>query len=265
MKVLSYLTALLLTLPNLQAAQQTSAPAPSSSSQATTLLTQSAAALTGRGTLSDVTLSGTARRIAGSDDETGTGVVKALARAGSRIDLSLPSGTRSELRNISGAEPAGSWSGTNGVSHPISNHNLFTDPGWFPAFTLVSMLSAPNAVITYVGQESRDGQSVIHITAARQFPGRTASGASIMQHLSETQVLLGASTLLPVAIVFNTHPDNNALLDIPMEIRFSDYRSVNGAQIPFHVQEFINNSLALDLQFESVVLNSGITASSFSL
>ena len=87
----------------------------------------------------------------------------------------------------------------------------------------------------------------------------------MMQHLTQTEIYLDASTLLPAAVDLNIHPDNNALLDIPIEIRFSDYRPVNGAQIPFHIQQFINNSLALDLKFESAALNAGLSASSFTV
>ncbi len=241
------------------AAQQTTTSSP----QALLLLQQSLAALQGNTAISDVTLSGSARRIAGPDDETGTGTVKALSGTGTRIDLSLPSGTRSELRNTSGAPPVGSWSGPDAVWHPISNHNLFTDPGWFPAFTLSSLLSAPNVVITYVGPETHNGQSVIHVIASQQFPALSSDPASLMQHLTQTDIFLDPNTNLPVALAFNTHPDNNALLDLPVEIRFSDYRLVNGAQISYHVQKYLNNSLLVDFQAQSVILNSGLTAATF--
>src|SRR5260370_5998488 len=77
MKVLSILTALLLTIPS--SSQQASAQTPTSSTQATTLLRQSLAALTGSTALTDVTLTGSARRIAGSNDDTGTAVFKSIA------------------------------------------------------------------------------------------------------------------------------------------------------------------------------------------
>ena len=86
---------------------------------------------------------------------------------------------------------------------------------------------------------------------------------TLLQHLTQTEIFLDATTYLLVAIAFNTHPDNNALLDIPVEFRFSDYRPVSGAQIPFHVQKFLNNSLLLDLQFSSATLNSGLSATIF--
>jgi hypothetical protein len=265
MRILSLFAALILSFPNVAAPQQATTPASANSAQVTALLSQSAAALTGGVTLTDVTLSGTARRIAGSDDETGTVTVKALAGTGTRIDLSLPSGSRSEIRNTSSVPAVGSWSGPGGVSYPISNHNLFTDPGWFPAFTLASLLSAPNAVIAYVGPETRDGQSVIHLTASQQFSALSANAASLVQHLTQTEIFLDPNTNLPVAIAFNIHPDNNALLDIPIEIRFSDYRSVRGAQVPFHVQKLLKNSLVLDLQFQTATLNSGLSATAFTV
>jgi hypothetical protein len=241
-----------------KAGQSTQASVP----QATALLQSSLLALSGGRSITDVTLSGTAQRIAGSDDESGTAVLKALATGESRLDLTFPSGPRSEIRNFSGA-PAGSWSGPDGVSHAMAYHNLLTDPGWSPAFTIASLLSAKNAVITYVGPETGDGQSVIHISASQEFPALPGNGAMLMQHLTQTEVFLDPNTSLPVSIAFNTHADNNALLDIPVEIRFSDYRPVSGAQIPFRIQKYINNSLTLDVQFSSATLNSGLSASSF--
>ena len=86
-----------------------------------------------------------------------------------------------------------------------------------------------------------------------------------MQHLSEANIFLDPSSFLPLAITFNTHPDGNALLDIPIELRFSDYRAVSGIQVPYHVQKFLNNGLILDFHVQTVSLNSGLTASSFTV
>jgi hypothetical protein len=264
MKLLAAVAALVFSFPNLSAAHQLSPPAASSSSQATTLLTQSLASLTGRAALTDVTLSGTARRIAGSDDETGTGVLKALASGAGRMDLSLSSGQRSELCNLSAATPAGTWSGPDGVSHPIAYHNLMSEPAWFfPAFAIARRLSPSGYIITYVGHETHEGQAVEHISISQPSPFPTPHGAASFEHLTQIDFFLDSSTLLPAAISFNTHSDNNALLDIPVEVRFSDYRSVNGAQVPFHLQKYLNNTLILDFQAQTVTVNTGMAASTF--
>lgn len=238
---------------------------PASAPQATALLQQALTALSGGRPLTDVTLSGNAERIAGSDDESGTVVIEELTGTGSRIDLTLPSGNRSEIRNVSSAAHVGSWSGPDGVSHALSYHNLLTDPAWFPGFTIAALLSNQNAVIGYVGPETRNGQSVIHVSASQQFPAASGDTTTLMQHLTQTDIYLDSSTLLPAAFIFNTHPDNDASLDIPVEMDFSGYLAVNGAQIPFHVQKFINNGLALDLQFSNAVLNSGLPSTAFTV
>lgn len=217
------------------------------------------AALAGTSTTNDVTLTGTAQWIAGSTDETGTATYKAVANA-NRLDLSLSGGTRSEIRNNTANIPAGSWIGADGVSHAISQHNLFTDPGWFPLFALANINSSANTVLAYIGPETRDGVTVLHISAAQQ----TATSDVLLQHLSQIDLYLDPSTFLPVAITYKTHPDNNALVDIPIEIRYSSYRTFNGAQIPMRVQQFVNSVLALDLQFQNVNLNTGLTGTQIS-
>lgn len=244
-------------------ARQTTSP----SNQGTLALQKALAALAPSAAITDITLSGTARRIAGSDDESGTVVIKALAGTGSRIDLTLPSGPRSEIRNAASIPIVGSWSGPDGVSHATAYHNLLTDPGWAPAVAIASLLSAPNAVITYIGPETRNGQSVVHVSASQPFPANSGDPKTVtlMQHLTQTDLYLDATTSLPAAISFTAHADNNALLDVPVELDFSSYQAASGAQIPFHLQQFLNHSLALDLQFASATVNSGLGSSIFAV
>jgi hypothetical protein len=240
------------------AAQQ----APSvSSPQAIQLLQRALSALSTGAPLTDVTLVGSAHRIAGSDDETGTATLKAVPGA-SRIDLNLSSGPRTEIHNTSSGSPAGTWSGPDGVSHPIALHNLLTDPAWFfPAFHMSHGLASGYAA-TFVGPETRDGQAVEHVTISHSSV-ESLAGAPTMARLSQMDFFLDSATFLPAAVTFNIHPDNNALLDIPMEVRFSDYRSVNGVQVPFHIEKYLNNGLVLDLQFTTAAINTGLSASQF--
>jgi len=233
--------------------------------QGATLLQKAQAQLNGPRPIDDVTLTGTARCIAGSDDESGPIVLKALASGVSRLELNLPSGQRLEVRNTSGDSPMGSWSGHDGVSHEIAFHNLLSEPAWFfPAHAIARALSTPGYVINYVGHETRDSLAVEHISFSQNKAG-SSQAQSLIQHLTQVNLWLDSSTLLPFAMTFNIHPDNDAGLDIPIEVRFSDYRLVNGAQIPFHVQKFINNGLALDLQFDSAVINSGPPSTTFTI
>jgi hypothetical protein len=218
--------------------------------------------MAGTTAVNDVTLTGTAQRIAGSDDETGTVTYKAIAGS-SRLDLNLSKGTRTEIRVLGGDGPGGNWIGPDGVVHEIANHNLFSEPTWFPIFTLSNLISSANSVLTYIGPETKDGVSVIHIQSTQQQESNlSASIAVLLQHLSQMDMYLDASTLLPVALDYNTHPDNNAALDIPVEFRFSDYRQAGSLTLPFHVQHYLNGSLFVDVQFQSASVNTGLSSSS---
>jgi hypothetical protein len=252
---------------SLSLAAQQSAPAqqPNIVQQAPPLLQRALAVMTGGAALHDVVITGTARRIAGSDDESGTATLKALPTGESRIDLSFPSGARTEVRSSSDAAPAGQWSGPDGTPHSISQHNMFAGNFWFfSPFTLAEAVSQ-DSVVSYVGHETFDDTPVEHLSISSQFPSLPASQTTtLLQHLSQTEIYLDSKTLLPTALFFNTHPDNNALLDIPVLVRYSNYQSVNGAQIAFHVQKFVNNTLVLDLQFQSANFNTGLSATDFS-
>jgi hypothetical protein len=255
-RVCAFFPALLL-LPSTISSQQ----ATTTSTQPSAILAQSLAAMGGSVSVSDITLTGTVERVVGSDDETGSASYKAIASA-NRMDLSLSSGTRSEIRAIGSNGRGGNWVGPDGVVHEISFHNLLTEVGWFPVFTLSNLASASNGVLTYVGPDTKNGISVIHIQFSQQQPNITGSAATIRQHLTQMDIYVDASTFLPVALDFNTHPDDNALIDIPVEFQFSDYGTVGSLHIPFHVQQSLNGSLFLDVQFQQASINTGLSSTS---
>ena len=76
---------------------------------------------------------------------------------------------------------------------------------------------------------------------------------------------LDSASLLPVAITFNLHPDVDAGTDIAAEVRFSDYRLVSGIRVPFHVQEFLNGGLVLDILISNVTVNLGLQDTDFGI
>lgn len=231
--------------------------------QAVSVLQRSLAALAGTSNLNDVTLNANASWTAGSDEETGSAILKGTAIGQGRVDLSLSNGSRSEVVDTSQAVPTGSWCGTDGSWHPIVTHNLYADPTWFfPAFLLSRALSSTNYAISSMDAETQDGTAVEHIGIYQQneFAGQMAT---VLQRLSQIDVYLNAATLLPVSMSFNAHADNNALLNIPVQIRFSSYQVVKDVSVPFHVQKYVQNNLLLDMTISSVQVNTGLSAADF--
>ena len=268
-RTLVFILAFLLGASGRNTAQQTTSSA-AVQPQASTLLAQSAVAQVASTSITDVSISGSCRSIVGTDDESCTAVLKATANGESRLDLNLPGGNFSEIRSIDpSGNLIGAWASQDGVQHAISYHNLLTDPSWFvPALTLTRILGAARTQATYLGNDTLNGLPVLHVVVV-QAPndpiGQAAPAGTIRQHLSQMDFYLDSATLLPVALFFTTHPDSNALLDIPVQIQFSNYQKVGGVQVPFHIQRFINGSLSLDLQVQSVTFNSGLSASTFSI
>jgi hypothetical protein len=236
---------------------------PTSDPQAISLANQTLSALVGTTQVGDVTLTGTAVRTAGSDVGTGAVTLKVLGTGLSRVDLSLSNGLRSEIRNLSNGSPQGSWVAPDSSTHSMANHNSMTDAAWFfPALSVLSQASNTNLLFTYIGQETRNGNAVQHIRAAQNVSS-SVDPTGLIQRLSTEDIYLDATSLLPVALTFSEHPDNNALTNIPVEVDFSNYQAVNGVKIPFRIQKFFNGTLFLDVTVQSAALNSGLTNADF--
>ncbi len=58
-----------------------------------------------------------------------------------------------------------------------------------------------------------------------------------------------------MVLAYSVQPDKGPATKIAIEIRYSDYRAVNGATIPFHIQRYVNGSLQLDIQISSAQIS----------
>jgi len=196
-------------------------------------------------------------RIAGSDVEAGTAVFKARTSGQSRLELDFSSGRRVEIHAEAG-DPKGAWIDGDDKSHAVARHNSWVETAWFsPAVLFSSLLYRLDKGVLYAGREVRDGKQVEHMLVWRQVSGQSEAASAMIQKLSQHEIYLAADSLLPMAVTFNVHPDEDANTDIPVEIRYSDYRSIGGVRVPFRVQKFVNGSLVLDFLVEGVATNSG--------
>lgn len=230
-----------------------------SDAQAVSLAQQSIISI-GKGVaISDVTLNANIIWLWGTDDETGTATFKAKGSSESRVDLNLGSNTRSDVRSASG----GAWQLNGAAATPYAFHNCQTDAAWFfPAMSSLAQTANPSSIFKYVGQEQRGGVSTQHI---RVFQVRTQDPAGVLQQLSTIDFYLDPTSGLPIAIAFNSHPDNDLNTNIPNEVRFTNYQSVSGILIPFHFQHMVNGSVVLDATVTSATVNSGLPDSLFTL
>lgn len=253
-----FITLLIFTLAVTSLAVLAQNPAPAGSSQAKTICGESMIALTNGVAVNDVTLIGNVTVVAGSDTQTGTATFAAASTNRSRIEMNLDNGKRTDIQDDSRGVPTGVWSVNDGALKPYASHNTWNDASWF--FPALGSLSDPSVNFSYVGVETRNGVSVQHLRSQR-----TNSAIPTAQKLSGQDIYLDATTLLPVALVFNLHPDNNSNINIPVEVRFANYQLKSGLMVPLRIQKFVNYGLVLDFQISNVIANSGIPANQFSV
>lgn len=256
--LLSCVTAALL-LWNCHAYSQTSYSA--SDPQALALASRAIVALTGGQAIHDVILTGNITRDIGRSDD-GSVTLRALGAGESRIDMELGKGARSKIRDDSQGIAQGKWINPDGRSGKIAFQNTLTDAVWFfPA--LGYLAGGQNVVFAYVGRETRNGVAVEHI---RSYLAQTGnSGIPNLRNLSTVNFYLNVATLLPVAETFNTHPDGNDLVNLPVEVDFSNYHTIHGVAVPMHIQRRLQGHLVEDIVVTSASFNNGIPLSTFSV
>ena len=233
---------------------------PASDPQALSYAAQSIAALTGGTSINDVTLTGS---VTWNGNDTGNATLMALGTGESRMDLTLGSGTRSEIRDAQTGTPLGKWINPDSSSGVYASQNCSTDAAWFfPA--LSSLAVGANVVLSYIGQETRNGTAVQHIQSYIYQANWPAGATPSPQQLSAMDFYLDASSLLPIAVTFNAHPDDDANTNLVFEVDFTNYQSFSGVVVPMHIQRVQQGSLMIDLVVASASFNSGLSLSTFS-
>lgn len=255
----------LLPIPIITAAQS---PSVRRDPEAVALLSKSVQTLTNGAPIRDVTLTGTVRRIAGSDQENGELTAEALATGEMRVDYNYASGARSESRALLPKGAAENWSDPDGSVHAAVPHNIApVSPWFFPGVLLQTAASGIDIGVEYVGKETKSGHLVEHVTIAKQVPAyhHPLIMLTMLQKAARVELYLDAATGLPFAIAYNTHADKNLARDIPVEIRFSEYRPVQGIQAPTEIRKYLNRALVLDVKVNTTIINTGLSPSSLGL
>jgi hypothetical protein len=250
----------LLNLTAIPAAAQTAAPV--RDPNAVALASRALQAMTGGTVIQDITIQASASYTAGSDQEIGQATLVALGNLQSRVTLNLTNGQRQELRSAI----RGAWVGPDGIAHSTAAHNCFLDADWFfPVLSLAALGNDPTLFAILVGQEVRGEEPVYHLTLFRYLPGQPSDAEALIQRASLMDLYLDARSLAPSVLAFNVHPDQDANLNLPMEIRFGAYQPFNGVLVPTHIQKYLQNCLFLDLAVTNVAVNSGASPRLFAI
>lgn len=243
------------------------------------LLQQTVLALSPAVAVSDLTMSGNAVRDTAPGQESGTVVFSAMSSGETRMDLSAPSGQHSEVYARGPRGLVGQWSGPDLKTHAVVEHNTWADPAWFsPLLILQRAAQSPSLAVSEITAAATTKSSPVipeHLriqhnpaspdnpSANRNLNGVTRNTMQAAWNTPKMDFYADPATHLPFELDFNTHPDNDFGRNIAVRVLYSDYRTVDGVKIPFHIQKLMNGNPMLDIQLESAKINAGLAASAF--
>lgn len=249
---------LIIVLATLVAGQTSSTSDP----QALTIVAQSAAALSGGVSISDVTLIGNATSTI--DGQSGSVMLLAKDAGQSRVEISADGNTRVELQALSDGAPSCWWSGDDGRTHESPVHNCLTDAAWyFPSLSRLAKGATDSQFFKDLGEMTEGGLTLHHIQSWQTTTRATKSVVAEWPRLSTVDYYLDPKSMLPFIVRFNVHPDDDSGRDIPVEVRLADYRQVYGVQVPFRILKLINGAAVLDVTVSDVKLNTGLADALF--
>ncbi len=227
------------------------------------ILAQVVSTVAGNNPVQDVTLAGTAMLPSGVS---GTIVLKARGAAYSRVDVMAGNDTRIEVRGRTQGRPAGWWQKNLSAPTAMALHNCFSEAAWFfPLFAIQDAQRGTDVGVASLTTEQQDASSVVHLKVFRPRSAQSQRALAAMQRLSSTDVYIDSQTLLPRALKYHVHPDNDSTTNIAAEVRFADYRVVSGVQVPFRIQKLMNGTLVLDVVVGSAAVNTGVPLSAFTV
>jgi hypothetical protein len=234
---------------------------PSTDPQSSAVIAGALQALTGGTTIGDFRATGSVDWI----NEKGSVTLRMMGVQGSRLDLVLSAGQQSFVRNDADGRDCGVFIDGSGGHHSFARHQCWTPAAWFAPLAWINVAASPDAIMSYVGSETRNGVDTDHIHIYRDFPNQPKSPRALLKSLTTFDIYLDSKSHLPVAVTFYDHPNDNAGGDMPAEIRFSGYQKLTNAMVPYRIQRRLNGSQFIDITLSDVSINSGLEPTDFQL
>jgi len=211
--------------------------------------TQSRMAVSAGKPFSVVNLTATAEWTAGSLQESGTAQLQAKADGSTNVQLNLGQASRTESQTKTDASRTCAWVDNTGTSHYILGPNCFVAVPWFAPSLFTQSLSVlpPLLLTTDMGDVVKNNAIFHQISYLLNLQGANSSSASQATSLSTVKILYDPQTHLPARLEYLIHPDTNDLQDLEVEVLFSNYQSVSGLMLPFHIEKYVHHTLQLKL------------------
>jgi hypothetical protein len=220
----------------------------------------SAIAALNSGKVGSLQLSGTFDAPYGDDaSDSGSFSAQCSLSGSSQFQTQSSVGLHRESRRIVSGVATGSWTDDQGATHRLAPHNVQTPASWLcPQVALAEILLSRALTVRYIGNESKNGIGALHYSVLSSSTDVQAP-LSTSTDPAQMEIYLDAASFKPIAFDFNTHPDNNALINIPVEIQFENYFESGGVLIPGTVKKYMNASLAMTIQVATATQSTSLS------
>ena len=223
------------------------------------VLGQLATAFSGTQVVQQIQLSGTATWTAGSSEDSGPVTLTASTNGSSQMQFALGStGARTETQTGAGSSADCQWAGADGIAHEVSVGNCLKPMFWFlPALSLQPSLVPRSLSVVDLGAGTVGASSNIYRHLQSQLLVTALPDSLATNNTQEGIGDLGLDpvSFLPAVQAYSLLPDNGAPIPIAIEIHYSNYKTVDGVQIPLLIQRYVNGSLQIAIIVSSAQIN----------
>jgi hypothetical protein len=196
----------------------------------------------------------------------GTVTVRGLGSGQLRVDANLPRGVHSSVVS-EGQTATKAEDGTLSQyppPYPVPSSDAFPyQPPMFPGSLviphsqLVVVLNASRFSLIYKGVVQVDGHAVHDIQAQIVFPWQTQPDSMTEYHTVDSFI---DTTTLQLVMTQDLIPNH-----VVHQIRYSDYRTVSGVQVPFSIGEEMGGQKTWEIRLDGANFNTGLQDADFSL
>jgi hypothetical protein len=203
-----------------------------------------------------ITLDGVVQRYAGSLHESGNIKLIAKADGSANVELSLPSGQRTE---VYGPFSSRSCIGTNerGKTYKIELADCLRPFPWFsPSISHTKQMPGTLPVnITDAGLITDASKQYHELDYNVALSNGTSEVKNTVSKLTFTRVFYDPGTLFPLRTEFDEHPSGNLAVKLHVRIEYSSYQLVSGIPVPYQINKYVNNTLQLSIVINAAVVD----------
>ncbi len=176
-----------------------------------------------------------------------------------RLDANLADGLHSNVINGTSSfhkNPNGSTSAL------PSKNALKIASGMFPAFQLLAAIQDKSITASYAGLASYNGQQAFEIVVQKAFPA-DHDLLGVRSKATKAHIYIDPNNFMVRGIRDTAYAKDEGSGEGSREMRFSDYRVVDGVIAPFSIVEFIAGQRTTTIQLRQIVFDTGLTQADF--